>query len=246
MMSTPTEPVEIALRIPGNWAHPGELIERLPDGCQLSPQWLVLPGGERIEFSPMQPDQQFAGIFESSCRRPPKPDELDRVRRYTVNVGLIGPGGSVEAVRTMMQAAAMIVRAGGAGVFIDNSGMAHGASQWLAMTEDGSSDAISYAFVCLFDGEAEISTMGMHVLGLPEIAMRREDTSPNGDPLVDALRYVCRGDRPVDRGHILVLETGETLHVASRTECQFPPGSPMHNPFGKLLLLPGKEIAERN
>ena len=245
-MSTTNKPVEIALRIPGNWNHPGELIERLPEGCQLSPQWLTLPGGEQIEFSPMQPDQQFAGIFESSCRRPPKPDELDRVRRYTVNVGLIGPGGSHDAVRTMMQAAMMIVRAGGAGVFIDNSGMAHGASQWLAMTEDGSSDAISYAFVCLFDGEAEISTMGMHVLGLSEIAMRREDTSPNGDPLVDALRYISRGDRPVDSGHILVLDTGETLHVASRVECQFPPGSPMYNPFGKLLLLPGKEIAERN
>jgi hypothetical protein len=245
-MSTPAEPVEITLRIPGNWAHPGELIDRLPEGCQLSPDSLVLPGGERIEFSPMQPDQQFARIFESSCRRPPKPDELERVRRYTVNVGLTGPGGSLEDVRTMMEAAAIMIRAGGAGVFIDNSGMAHGASQWLAMTEDGSSDAISYAFVCLFDGEAEISTMGMHVLGLPEIAMRREDTSPNGDPLVDALRYISRGDRPVDRGHILVLDTGETLHVASRTECQFPPGSPMHNPFGKLLLLPGKEIAERN
>ena len=76
--------------------------------------------------------------------------------------------------------------------------------------------------------------------------MRREDTSPNGDPLVDALRYISRGDRLVDRGHILVLETGETLHVAARTESQFPPGSPMHNPFGKLLLLPGKEIAELN
>lgn len=246
MSSTPTEPIEIALRIPGNWAHPGELIERLPEGCQLSPQRLTLPGGEQVEFSPMQPDQQFAGIFESSSRRPLKPDELDRVRRYTVNVGLIGPGGSLDAVRTMMQAAAMILKAGGAGVFIDNSGMAHGASQWLAMTEDGSSDAISYAFVCLFGGEAEISTMGMHTIGHPDIAMRREDTSPNGEPLVDALRYISRGDRPVDRGHILVLDTGETLHVALRSECQFPPGSPMHNPFGKLLLLPGREIAERN
>lgn len=245
-MNETDDKVEITLRIPGTWAHPGELIERLPDGCQLSPEGLTLPDGTSFEFSPMQPDKQFAGIFKSSCRRPPTADELARVNRYTVNVGLIGPGGSLESARAMMQAAAVIVEAGGAGVFIDNSGMAHGASQWLAMTRDGSSDAISYAFVCLFGGGTEISSMGMHVLGQPEIAMRRADTSPSGEPLVDALRYISSGDRIVDRGHVLVLDTGETLHVASRSDSQFPTGSPMHNPFGKLLLLPGREIAERN
>jgi hypothetical protein len=245
-MSSPVEPVEIVLRIPGIWAHPGELMERLPEGCQLSPQGLTLPGGEVIEFSPMKPDDQFAGIFTSSCRRPLTADEQDRVNRYTVNIGLLGPGGSLDAVRTMMRAAAMIVRAGGAGVFIDNSGLSHGGGQWLAMTDDGSSDAISYAFVCLVGGQAEISTMGMHALGLPDIRMRQADAAPNGDPLVDALRYMSRGERRVDQGHVFVLENGQVLHVASRSECQYPAGSPMHNPFGSLLLLPGKEIAERN
>ncbi len=245
-MNSPLEHVEIALRIPGTWAHPGELMERLPEGCQLSPQGLTLPGGELIEFSPMKPDDQFSAIFASSCRRPMTADEQDRVNRYTVNIGLLGPGGSLDAVRTMMQAAAMIVQAGGAGVFIDNCGLSHGGSQWLAMTDDGSSDAISYAFVGLIERESEISTMGMHALGRPEIRMRKADTAPNGDPLVDALRYMSRGERRVDKGHVLVLEDGQILHVASQSEGQFPPGSPMHNPFGSLLLLPGKEIAERN
>ncbi len=44
----------------------------------------------------------------------------------------------------MMRAAAAIMDAGGAGVFIDNSMLAHGATAWQAMTEDGSPDAISF------------------------------------------------------------------------------------------------------
>ena len=56
---------------------------------------------------------------------------------YSVNIGLNCPGSSRQAARTIMKAAAAILRAGGAGVFIDNSALAHGRSDWLAMTDDG-------------------------------------------------------------------------------------------------------------
>lgn len=245
-MTDASSPIEITLRIPGTWAHPGELVERMPPECRLSPEGLILPDGQRVAIAPMQPDRQFAKIFASSCRRPATPDELDRVNRYSVNMGLIGPGGSVEAVRTMMQAAAVMVEAGGAGVFIDNSGLAHGGGQWLDFAEDGSPDALSFAFVNVVRGQTEVWTMGMHVFGLPEIKMRRADVEPTGDLIIDVLRYMCRSEKPVDKGHVLVLEDGQMLHVTSKVDCEFPAGSPMSNPFGSLFLLPGKEIAERN
>src|SRR5687768_5585666 len=116
---TPT----ITFRIPGDWSHPGELMDRLPAGFRLTPEALLLPDGTSIEFIPMPPDEVFPQIFKSACRRPPTSDELARVARYTVNVGLNGPGGSLGSALTMMQAAAAIVQAGGAGVFIDNSAM---------------------------------------------------------------------------------------------------------------------------
>ena len=34
--------VTIALRIPGKWSHPRELLERLPAGCRLTPETLTL------------------------------------------------------------------------------------------------------------------------------------------------------------------------------------------------------------
>jgi len=123
----------ITLRIPGSWSHPGELQERLPDGFRLAPDTLFLPDNTSIDFIPMPPDVEFPQIFESSCRRRPNDDELAVVERYTVNVGLCGSGGSLESARTMMQAGAAIVRAGGAGVFVDNSALAHGGEDWIKM-----------------------------------------------------------------------------------------------------------------
>src|SRR5947208_6813980 len=136
-MNEPAAPIEIAVRIPGKWAHPRELIQRLPVGCRLTAEALILPDTTQVEFGALAPDDQFAQIFRSSCRQPATQDELATVDGYSVNVCLSGPGGSMRAARTMMQAAAAVVRAGGAGVFIDNGAIAHGGQNWLALTHDG-------------------------------------------------------------------------------------------------------------
>ena len=107
-------------------------------------------------------------------------DELATVAGYTVNVLLSGPGGSMPAAHAMMQAGAAVLRAGGAGVFIDNCALAHGGQHWLDMTEDGSPDALSFAFVAIVRGKTEVWTMGMHVLGLRDIVMKRTDIEVDG------------------------------------------------------------------
>src|SRR5438093_1854527 len=175
-MNPPAAPITIALRIPGKWSHPGELMERLPAGCRLTADALILPDATEVGFGAMAADDQFAQIFRSSCRQPAMEDELATVDSYAVNVFLSGPGGSLQAARTMMQAGAAVVRAGGAGVFIDNSTLAHGGRHWLEMTEDSGPDALSFAFVAIVSGQADVWTMGMHVLGLRDGVMKRADS----------------------------------------------------------------------
>jgi hypothetical protein len=238
--------VKITLRIPGNWAHPGELIERLPDGFRLTPEALFLPDGTEIEFIPMPPDDQFAEIFKSSCRRPATANEMAIVNGYTVNVGLTGPGGSMQAALTMMQAGAAILRAGGGGVFIDNSALAHGGGHWIGMTEDGGPDAVSFAFVGIVRGRQEVRTMGMHVLGLPDVVMRREDADADEDAIINVIRYMSASDKPIGDGHVLADEHGPRFQAAATTSKDFDAGNPMHNPFGRLKLVSMKEIAEGN
>jgi hypothetical protein len=238
--------VTVALRIPGKWTHPKELIERLPAGCRLTPEALLLPDNTEIGFGAMAADNQFAQIFRSSLRQPATDDELATVDGYAVNVLLSGPGGSLEAARKMMQAGAAIVRAGGAGVFIDNCTLAHGGHNWLAMTDDGGPDALSFAFVAIIRGQTEVWTMGMHVLGLRDILMNRADIEVKGFDIIEVIRYLAKGDKPVDDGHVLADLNGPRFRAAVQDAPRELMGTPLHNPFGRLKLVSMRDIAETN
>lgn len=239
-------PVTIAFRIPGPWKEPRELVERLPKGCRCNGEALVFPDGTEVDFGAAPPDDQFAGIFRSSLRQEATAEELATVDEYAVNIFLSGPGGSMESAHTMMKAAAVLIRAGGAGVFIDNSGLAHGGQDWLAMTEDGGSDALSFAFVTIVAGPVEIHTMGMHTLGLRDIVMKRSAVEVGGFDIVEVIRYLCRQEKSFDVGHIVADLDGPRFQAFADGASEFRAGSPMHNPFGRLKLVSMRDIAEKN
>jgi hypothetical protein len=238
--------VQIAFRIPGKWSGPQELIERLPEGHRFNEKSLVLPDGAVIDFGAMDADDQFAEIFRSSCRRPPTYEEWATVRKYSVNVILQGPGGSPDAARTMMQAAAAIVRAGGAGVFIDNSTVAHGGQTWLELTDDGGPDALTFGYVAIIGGDHEVRTMGMHVLGRRDVVMKRADADADEFGIIEVMRYLCESEKPIEDGHLLADLDGVRFQAFAEAVSDTPAGSPMHNPFGRLRLLSVKDIAEKN
>lgn len=245
-MSLPDDPVMIALRIPGTWSHPRELIQRVPAGCRLTAETLILPDQTEIEFGAAPADDQFAQIFRSSLRQPATKEELATVDGYKVNVFLRGPGGSIQAARTMMRAASVIVKAGGAGVFIDNSTLAHGGGHWLEMADDSGPDALSFAYVTIIQGQAEVWTMGMHVLGLPEVVMKRADADADEFNIIEVIRYLCRGEKPIEDGHLLADLKGPRFQAQKQDSAEEFAGSPLHNPFGRLKLVSIRDIAETN
>jgi hypothetical protein len=152
----------------------------------------------------------------------------------------------MQAARTMMQAAAAMVRAGGAGVFIDNSTLAHGGGHWLEMTDDGGPDALSFAFVAIVRGQAEVWTMGMHVLGLRDVLMKRADAEADGFDIIEVIRYLSRGEKPIDDGHIIADLDGPRFQAFTQDSPEQFIGSPMHNPFGRLKVVSMRDIAEIN
>lgn len=238
--------ITIALRIPGQWSHPKELIESMPAGWRMTPETLVSPAGAEIGFGAMDADDEFAAIFRNSCRRPPTADELSVVDAYKVNVLLSGPGGSLEKARTMMHAAAAIVQAGGGGVFIDNSALAHGGALWLEMNDDAGPDALSFAFVSIIGNRLDVWTMGMHVLGLRDVVMKRADVESGDFDIVEVIRYLACGDKPVENDHIIADETGPRFRCFTEPSPPQFANSPMFNPFGRLKLVSLTEIAETN
>ncbi|MCY2975718.1 MAG: hypothetical protein NTW52_13745 [Planctomycetota bacterium] len=245
-MSTKKPAIETTLRIPGAWGSFEEISDRLPKGYSMCEEGLAMPDGHVIEMFPMKPDKKFAGIFESSCRRPATADELAIVNRYTVNLGLIGPGGSMKAAQTMMKAGAAIVQTGAAGVFIDNSMLAHGATLWTEISTVCDIEAISFAFVGVIRGKSEVRTMGMNVLGKPDLTMSRQDFNENTDSMIDLIRYVCSTEKPIGDRHIIAMEMGAQFQSRIVDTDDAPVGSHLHNPFGRLQLVNLKAIGESN
>jgi hypothetical protein len=235
----------VDLRIPGPWSHPRDLIRRLPDGCHVTTEALILPDGARIDLGFLPPDDQFPGIFRSSCRRPPTEEELATAYGYAVNVTLSGNGGSREAARTIMKAGAAMVRAGGAGVFIDNSALAHGGELWLEMAEDGGADALSFAFVGIVRGNTDIWTVGMHVLGLRDIVLKRAEVE-RGFDIVEVIRYLVQDDKPAEDGHIPADVNGPWFSCCAEDGDPRMVGTPMYNPFGRNRLVKLRHIASNN
>jgi hypothetical protein len=244
-MSAEAAEVIVDLRIPGGWSGPRELLEQLPVGVKLTPDFLTLPDGSRFEVDMRDADDEFPQVFRSSCRRIPTETERNTIDNYRVNIIISGPGGSFAAAQKMMEAASAIIKAGGAGVFIDNSALSHGGENWLYMTEDGSSDALSFAFVSIVRGETEVYTVGMHVLGLRDIVMKRADVE-GGYDIVEVIRYVCAGDKPVEDGHIIGDLDGPRFQAKAEPSSNTRAPKAMQNPFGRLRLVSLKEIAEEN
>lgn len=114
------------------------------------------------------------------------------------------------------------------------------------MAVDGGNDALSFAFVYLIHGESEARPMGMHVHGLPELIVRHADLGDDPDQIIELLRYVCDGEKPLGDGHIIADEHGPRYlvqHFASDSQRVV---SPMDSPFGSLLMKSVKQIAEVN
>jgi hypothetical protein len=243
-MGSDNEAIEIAMRIPGQWNHPGELVERLPEGVQLKGNTLVLADGSECYINAMKADNQFAEIFRTSCRNQPTPQEAEAIDNYKVNILLSAPGGSLEQAHTAMRAAAAIMDAGGAGVFIDNCMLAHGATAWQAMTEDGSPDAISFALVMIMNSDSDVWTIGMHTLGLRDVIMKKSDCDEFD--IVEVIRYCAASEKRIDNGHVLADLSGPRFQAFAQDSPEDRRGSPMHNPWGRLKLVSMKDISNAN
>lgn len=233
-------PPLITLRIPGRWPGPAAVDRALPAGYGITDSRLTLPDGGGVDACFQVADREFPGIFAMACRRDPSARDRRTIERYRLNVCLTGRGGSLEAVRRIVDGAAAVVRAGGAGVFVDNSALAHGSGTWLELADDrDDADALLYAFVNRVGSSGEIWSVGMHTIGFRDAVLVRTGDDLVDDPtLAGFLEYSLRPVHPVADGDYVGDGNGPTFQVYKEPCRRFRPGSPLHNPYGSWRLVP--------
>src|SRR5205823_4397430 len=149
--------------------------------------------------------------------------------------------GSVEAAKAMMTAATAVVRAGGHGVFIDNSGLAHGRDDWFNLAEDKNAGGLYWAYVAGNQDNAQqvVFSCGMHCLGLRDAELpTREisDTQFAGFLLHNFLGYTYQSGRTIHDGDIVGggpdQPDSPTFRAHQALCTRFAAGTPFHNPYG--------------
>jgi len=230
---------EITVRVPGPWTGLADLAASLPAGVELGPDELRMPDGDRLELVPMPPDDVFPDLFMRSCRTRRHRSLRRQLQAYAVNVCLSRPGGSIEAARAMLRAAAAVIEAGGLGVFVDNSGSVYDSNGWSSLARDGDAAAAVLAFVGVYGNGREIYSVGMHVMGLRDAIM-----PCSGDPDDDVqmlgglLGYTAVTPRQVVPGDYVGDGLTRSFLVRGCRRPALPLGAPMVNPYGYWRLVP--------
>jgi hypothetical protein len=232
-------PLEVTLRIPGTWREPEEFYSRLPRGCHCTADALVLEDGSQFELHALQADEEFPQVFADSCPKLPTESERERIDNYQVNICLTGPGGSIEAAKRLMAGAAAIIAAGGAGVFVDNSGIAHGASDWLTLFDSADDGGVYWAFISTVRTGKELYSVGMHILGFRDaIVPSTGDEEFDYRALHSFLGYSAFSGATLQDGDVVRDAVLPTFSAHAQPDDRVPENAPMFNPHGRWRLAP--------
>jgi len=232
---------EVTLRIPGGWTNPEDFFENLPPGCRCTKNGLLLLDGMvELQMRAMPADDEFPRIFAGGCPKSPTDGECEAIGNYKVNVCLTGPGGSIPAAKQLMAGAAAVLAAGGVGVFVDNSGIAHGATDWMSLYEGADTGGVYWAFVLAArSADDEVYSVGMHILGLRDaIVPATGNYEYDARTLHSFLGYTAFSGATVAEGEIVGDVVLPTFRVHSQAEDRFPSDAPMFNPYGRWRLEP--------
>lgn len=245
----------IDLRIPGPWTSPGDLadgLERAGTGYAPTEQGMLVHSNTGASFvlSASEPDNDIADVFAGGGRI--TREEVRAIRAHKVKVHLSTAGGSVEAARAVMEAAAALLRAGGHGVMVDNSGATHAPRDWLDLANDPDDPGgVYWAYVAATADHEEAYSVGMHCLGLrdAELPLRAAggDRQAAGFMLHDFLGYTLQSGIAVLDGDQLGDKQTAMFRALAHPCTRFRPGTPFFNPYGVWRLEPeGEEEQEED
>jgi hypothetical protein len=223
------------LRVTGAWQSPAELSEKFEDGklgYRLEENELVhITTGARFDLGTSPHDDDIAEIFDGTGRL--SEAEIDAIAQHTVKIHVSGPGGSLDNARATMQAVAALVHAGGSGVFIDNSGNAHGRDDWLKLAGDPQPGGAYWAFVAVTASEEEVFSVGMHCLGFRDAEMPDPPGREQGGFMIhNFLGYTYQSGNEMHDGDPIGDPAGPTHRVRALACTRFPADTPCHNPYG--------------
>ena len=233
---------EMVLCIPGPWRSHTELVQDIAGGetgHRLTGDVLLdTDSGFACNLLYQEADPALPAAFVKAGPHWAASGAMAEVSRHACVVYLAGQGGSRQAAEAMMRAGAALVEAGGLGVKVDSTGIAHGPAYWTAMCEALPELSAHRALVVYVTG-ADVYSCGMHNFGLPDAITSAADKAAAADMLRTFTRYLLGRAPQMEDGHTFSISEGAPVYrVLKVAAIDYGPDSLFNNPYGAWRLEP--------
>ncbi|MGM9482303.1 DUF4261 domain-containing protein [Roseateles sp. NT4] len=186
MIDNPSAPLTV-LCIPGPWQSRSELLEAIVrggSGYLFAGQVLMhMDTKQACELEFHARDPRMGAAFRAAGPHWAQTPDMQRIDEHAAVVYLVANGGTAIAAEGLMQAAAALLDAGGLGVKVESSGIAHSPSAWKQLCADLHLFSAHRAYVLYITG-SEVYSCGMHNLGL------RDAIVENGGDTAEAVELI--------------------------------------------------------
>lgn len=242
-MSDPTEDPEMVLCIPGPWENTTELIQQLvaTDSGYLFAGRILMHMQTRFscELVFEDPDERMPRAFWAAGPHWRETAEMAAIDGHRSVVYLVGSGGSQQNAELLMRAGAALVRAGGLGVKVESTGLAHAPAVWLDHCQHLYLFFAHRALVIYLTGD-EVCSCGMHNLGLKDAVTHSLDDPTAATELLRAFTHYLFTERPTIRhGQTFsVAADAPVYRIEEESSQTYEEDSLFHNPYGLWRLVP--------
>ncbi len=259
------DPPLITLVVPGKWSNAAFLAARLeqtPGGYALGGDVVRNAATGRTYAAEVLPRADgMKHAFELAGQGRMRRSDVLAVGNHTLSLRVSGFGGSGGAAVEMMRLGASLLGAGGSGVLVETSGIAHNKEDFLKLAGDRDTGGRYWAFVTLV-GQQRASTpvaggepvpagtyysCGMQALGFRDVIT---------DVLTDPQQawsvchqfngYVHQSGVPMNDGDPIGNEHGALYRVKAEDCLHYPSGHPYHNPYGMWRIVKTGELPGKN
>ncbi|MDB5748027.1 MAG: hypothetical protein JWP72_2875 [Massilia sp.] len=236
---------ELVLCIPGPWRDRKELTESIADS---ESGYQLIGGVLRDTFDGFAcdlvlegADPDLAAAFAKAGPHWAASSAMAAVADHDCVIYLAGKGGSRQAAESMMRAAAALVEAGGLGVKVDSTGIAHGPAYWFDICDKLEQLTAHRALVVYVMGKDDVFSCGMHNFGLPDAMTGALDKAAAADMLRTFTRYLLEQAPVLEDGHTFSVREGMPVYRVVKVPARdYGPDSLFNNPYGAWRLEPGQ------
>lgn len=228
------------LCIPGDWTDTRELLERIirDSGGYLYAGRALMHIETKamfgLEFELADPNVVTA--FTHAGRHWSDTADMQRIAGHASVVYLIGESGSLAHANSLMLAADGLLKAGGLGVKVEGSGVAHGPAAWHGFAAEHYLFSAHAAFVLYLRGP-DIYSCGMHHFGLPEAIVAQGDADDPVELLRIFTRYLLTEQPAIQENQTFSTEVGAPVfRIVKGDSVDYGTDSLFNNPYGMWRL----------